>query len=269
VAHTHHHSELSDRVVLLGDHDTVREHAGQLADSASQQGCVIAETFSFAPGEPAAATELLAIEPVMSALARCLTERIDLWVPFPIPDLAQEQHVRRLSLVLQRHGLDLRVHHELWPLPVDGGWSGIDHALRREVQYVDELDQAVLASIGIRTLSAEIEAAMASTVGAPLAECAPLPSDAWPGGFDDCFDDDRSVPLLPAPEVSWERRLPMLRRYAAWLIYECRVSQAATARVLNAAGQPGLKGKYWRSESVGALVNGRYDMHRVRRPRSA
>jgi hypothetical protein len=54
-------------------------------------------------------------------------------------------------LVLQRHGLDLLVGDDLWPVPNVGGMNEIDHALRREVQSVDVLDRAALAAAGIGT----------------------------------------------------------------------------------------------------------------------
>lgn len=46
---------------------------------------------------------------VVAALGRAIVGRMDVWVPFPGPDFIREQHLRRLSLVLQRHGLNLRL----------------------------------------------------------------------------------------------------------------------------------------------------------------
>ena len=90
-----------------------------------------------------------------------IVTRTDLWCPFPLQDLCREQHFRRLSLVLQRHGLNLLMGPDLTPCPTQGGYHEVDIALRKEVWAVDDLDHAALASAGLRTLGAEIEAALA------------------------------------------------------------------------------------------------------------
>ena len=50
---------------------------------------------------------------------------------------------------------------ELAPCPVKGGFNEIDAALRSEVRAVFALDDAALAAAGVRSLGAEIEAALA------------------------------------------------------------------------------------------------------------
>lgn len=153
----------SYEVIVLGDRDTA-QRADMLLESATHQGAVIAETYVFDMGEPGSHDDLTQVSAVMSALSRAIATRTDIWVPFPHQDLCREQHVRRLSLVLQRHGLNLRIGQELNPCPVDGGYSELDFALRREVQAVDALDHAALAAAGTEALSMEIEQALAESV---------------------------------------------------------------------------------------------------------
>ena len=85
-------------------------------------------------------------------------------------DLFREQHVRRLSLVLQRHGLDLLMGPGLWPCPTTGGINEMDFALRREVHAVDGLDIAALAAVGFQTLGTEIELGLTEACIAPPIE---------------------------------------------------------------------------------------------------
>ncbi|MEB3983561.1 hypothetical protein OQ968_20120 [Mycobacterium sp. 663a-19] len=230
-----------------------------MTEHAARQGCRIAEVFSFEPGEAAAADELTEIDAVMSALGRAIAGRMHIWVPFAGPDLGREQHWRRLSLVLQRHGLNLRVGRELDPCPVTGGYSEIDFALRREVQAVDELDNAVLAALGAESLSREIELGLvAAGAGAPAGAAARrVPTGV---GTDAGAYAERVVPpALPAPAAPWAQRQPVLKRYVRWLVHGCGVTQVATARVLNSAGQRTQKGHPWRPTTVSALLNGHYD----------
>lgn len=145
-------------VIVLGDHGTLE--VDDLAEKAAEQGAVIAETYSFEPGEPAGQDDLADVEAVVTALGRAIATGADLWVPFPLPDLGREEHLRRLSLVLQRHGLNMLMGRELEPCTVDGGFSPIDFALRTEVRAVDALDFAAIAGAGVRTLGAEIELAL-------------------------------------------------------------------------------------------------------------
>ena len=94
--------------------------------------------------------DLAEVEAVVAALSRAIGTRTDVWVPFPLQDLCREQHMRRLGLVLQRHGLNLLMGRELAPCSVDGGYNEIDMALRAEVRAVDSLDHAAMATAGVR-----------------------------------------------------------------------------------------------------------------------
>lgn len=105
--------------------------------------------------------DLTDVDEVVAALSRAIITRTDLWCPFPLQDLGREQHFRRLSLALQRHGLNLLMGPDLDPCPTEGGYNEVDIALRTEVHAVDDLDNAALAAAGLCTLGAEIEAALA------------------------------------------------------------------------------------------------------------
>lgn len=144
-------------VIVLGDHGTME--VDDLAVKAAEQGAVIAESYSFEPGEPASSDDLAEVDAVVSALSRAIATRVDVWVPFPIADFGREEHLRRVSLVLQRHGLNMLMGRELEPCTTDGGFNPIDYALRAEVRAVDGLDFAVIAGAGVNSLAAEIERA--------------------------------------------------------------------------------------------------------------
>lgn len=118
------------RVVLLGDCETV-EHRADLDVDAAKRGCRIIDAFGFEDGAAAGTDDLTEITAVVAALGRAITGRMDVWVPFPGPDFTREQHLRRMSLVLQRHGLNLRLTRNLYSAPTDGGMNEIDFALRR------------------------------------------------------------------------------------------------------------------------------------------
>lgn len=154
-------------VIVLGDNDTVGR--GDLAEKAAEQGAVIAETYAFEPGEARYRDELAEVDAVRDALGRAIATGADVWVPFPIDDLGREEHLRRVSLVLQRHGLNMLMGGELEPCTTDGGFSPMDFALRAEVQAVDALDRAAVATAGATTLVAEIERElrMAAEIPAP------------------------------------------------------------------------------------------------------
>ena len=146
-------------VIVLGDHGTLE--VDDLAVKAAEQGAVIAESYSFEPGEPASTDDLTEVVAVVSALSRAIATRTDIWVPFPIADFGREEHLRRVSLVLQRHGVNMLVGRDLDPCNTDGGFNPIDYALRMEVRAVDGLDLAAIAGAGVNTLGAEIERALA------------------------------------------------------------------------------------------------------------
>lgn len=147
-------------VHVVGDTDTVAR-GDLLAEKAAAKGVQIAQTFAFDPGTAAAHDDLTQVDAVVAALSRAIITHTDIWCPFPLQDLCREQHFRRLSLALQRHGLNLLMGEDLSPCPTEGGYHEVDAALRKEVWAVDDLDNAALASAGLRTLGAEIEAALA------------------------------------------------------------------------------------------------------------
>jgi len=257
MAHFPGHSPAASFVILLGDHDTAA-HRDQLSEQAAQHGCAIADVCSFPLGDAASNDDLTQLDAVVSALARAIAERMDIWVPFPGPDFGREQHWRRLSLVLQRHGLNVRFGRELDPCPTTGGFSEADFALRREVQAVDELDNAALATAGVESLGHQIELALAAAAAAASRTSvtrrvsAGTATDAAPR-------TENASPMLPPPAAPWEQRQPALKRYVRWLVHGCGVTQVATARVLNSTGQRTPKGRLWQPATVSALLNGRYD----------
>jgi hypothetical protein len=157
-------------------------------------------------------------------------------MPDPLVDLRREQHYRRLSLVLQRHGLDLLVGHDCWQVPDTGGMNEIDHALRHEVQAVDALDHAALAVAGVESLERVVEQAANATP-------ASRHENDWP-------------PELPRADLPWAERHQAVTGYVRWLVDGCGVTRAASARVLNSSGQRTPDGRAWHSRSVSALLDG-------------
>ena len=149
-----HSINTSYAVIVLGDKDTLDR--ADLAEKAAEHGAVIAERHGFEPGEAAMNDNLSEVDAVVTAISRAIATQSDVWVPFPFPDLGREAHVRRLSLVLQRHGQNMLMGHHLEPCTLDGGFNSIDYALREEVRSVDELDYAAMANAGVGNLFVEI-----------------------------------------------------------------------------------------------------------------
>ncbi len=259
MAHSADHAPAQCQVILLGDHDTAR-HRDDLSELAAQHGCSIADAYSFAPGEAASNDDLTEVTAVVSALGGAIAGRMDIWVPFLGPDLGREQHWRRVSLILQRRGLNLRFGRELEPCPTTGGFSEADFALRREVQAVDDLDNAALAAVGAESLGREIELALVAASG-PVTGATPAVRRLRAGGSTESGLSTESVspPVLPVPSAPWVQRKPVLKRYVRWLVHGCGVTHVATARVLNSTGQRTPKGRRWQPATVSALLNGRYD----------
>jgi hypothetical protein len=224
-------------VVVLGDDETVRR-CEQLTARAAPRSPTIAAMFAF-PEDAPTSHDLTEVDAVVSAVARAICLRLPIWMPDPLADLRREQHYRRLSLVLQRHGLDLLVGHDLWPVPDVGGMNEIDHALRREVQNVDALDRAALAAAGVESLARVVEEA---------ANAAPTSSheNDWP-------------PKLPQADLPWAERSQAVKGYVRWLVDGCGATRAAGARVLNSSGQRTPDGRAWQSRNVSALLDGHYD----------
>ncbi|BBZ21696.1 hypothetical protein MHIB_01140 [Mycolicibacter hiberniae] len=240
------------RIILLGDRATVELHA-ELAADAATKNCTIVEAFCFEVGEAGGTDDLTDVDAVIAAVGRAIAGRMDVWVPFPGPDFTREQHLRRISMVLQRHGLNLRLTRDLFSAPIDGGMNEIDFALRREVRAVDDLDHAALAAEGAKSLSREIALALGGSRG--------------PQTVRRIRADDTGRPLppaLPSPKVPWPQRKWPLEDYVRWLVHECGVTQAATARVLNSVGQRTPTGRLWQASTVSKLLNGRYDGPRRR-----
>jgi len=151
----------TDAVLVLGDKAT-EQQAEMFAVRAAEHGVIISGIFAFEVGEAAAANDLAEVEQVVAALSHAIATRRDIWLPYPREDLGREDHIRRICLVLQRHGLTLRLGPNIFACPAEGGYSPIDQALRIEVQAVDALDHAAIAAAGVQTLSTEIDAALAS-----------------------------------------------------------------------------------------------------------
>ena len=150
----------TDAVLVLGDTAT-EQRAEELAVRAAEHGVIISGIFAFEVGEAGAADDLAEVEQVVAALSHAIATRRNIWVPYPREDLAREEHIRRLCLVLQRHGLTLRMGPHLFECPAQGGYNAIDMALRHEVRTVDALDHAAIAAAGVQKLGAEIDALLA------------------------------------------------------------------------------------------------------------
>ena len=222
------------QVVLLGDTETINglDHLSSLA---AQNGTEIVDMFSFETGAAAATDSLAEVDDVVDALARAITARAAVWMPYPREDLWREQHFRRLAMVLQRHGLNLLYGTDLAPCSTEGGTTEIDFALRAEVRAVDDLDRAALAVAGCETLSEEIEFVLSRK-----AELNALP------------------PVLPSPDLPWIERKEALARFAAWLVRGSGLKSAAAAQCLNATGHRNRFHKEWDAATVAALLKSPY-----------
>ena len=118
--------------------------------------------------------------------------------------------------MLQRHGLDLLVGHDLWPVPGTGGTNEIDHALRREVQAVEPSSRGAGRCRGGKSREG----------GRTGREC--------------CAGDPtrkRLATKAPQPDSPWTERRQAVMGYVCWLVDGCGVTRAAAARVLNSSGQ--------------------------------
>lgn len=247
-------------VIVLGDHETGRR-VDMLVENAAEHGAVITEIRTFDQGQAGSHDDLAEVDAVVTALSRAICTKTDIWVPFPMQDFSREQHVRRLSLVLQRRGLNLRLGPDLWACPTAGGMNEADFALRREVQAVDNLDNAALAAVGIKTLDKEIELAFAGAcVVQPIGSPAHPTTEQLSMRFWVSPNSDAAPsPALPAPTAAWPKRQPALKRYAAWLVNCCGLTQTGAAEFINASGHRTPQGRMWQQATVSALINGRYD----------
>jgi len=237
-------------VIVLGDKET-GERVDMLATKAAEHGAVIAATHTYEAGEPGKHQDLAEIDAVVAAMSQAIRTRTNIWLPFPY-DLLPEQHQRRLSLVLQRHGLNLLFGRELWPSPVEGGYSEIDSALRGEVRAVDDLDHVALAAAAVATLSDEIESALKDPEQA-------APAGLLPDVLQKLEIQYGPHPGLPATRAAWRLRQPGLKCFAVWLVGRCEMTQTEAADFLNAWGHRTQTGRKWQRSTVSALLSGRYD----------
>lgn len=152
-------------VIVLGDRGTA-ERSEMITAKAAESHTEIADWCVFEQGEAIGQDDLGQVDAVVAAVSRALTTRTSIWVPFPVEDLRREQHLRRLALVLQRHGLNLLLGPDLAPCN-DLGYNEIDFALRQEVRAVDRLDRAATAAAGVEPLSEEIERVLAEQPARP------------------------------------------------------------------------------------------------------
>jgi len=244
------------KVIVLGDHDTGKQ-VDALGKQADKHGAAITEAYTFDQNAASSSSSLVEVDAVVAAVGRAISTGADIWVPYPMPDFGHEQHVRRLSLVLQRHGINLRMGPHLWPCPTTGGMNEADFALRREVQSVDELDNAALAAGGLQTLAMEIEAVLTAE-GTEAVDSVVLQRP------DDAIQPERALhsspPVMPAvpPDAPWAQRQPALKDFAKWVV-EQGATQATVAEFFNTFGHRTPKGRLWTQATVSALINGRYD----------
>ena len=244
-------------VIVLGDHFT-GEGIDMLRATAAEHRVTIAEMYTFNPREAFEQKDLTQVRAVVTALGQALALRADIWVPCPREDLRREEHIRRVSLVLQRHGLNLVTGQKLWPCALKGGINEIDYALRREVQVVDDLDRAVLAAAALPNLSEEIEQALHTGQDAPVSPPAQHTGEGTSQALEDIEADFRPYPPLPAATATWSQRRPALKRFAGWLVDECGLTQTDVAKLLNTTGHRTARGRPWQRSSLSALINGRH-----------
>ncbi|MCH9669005.1 MAG: hypothetical protein K0U76_08915 [Actinomycetia bacterium] len=247
------------RVIVLGDQDTGGQRTDMLVGKAAEQRASIAEVHTFEPGEPSSHDDLAEVGAVVTALSRALTLRADIWVPFWREDLGREEHLRRLSLVLHRHGLNLLLGQTLWPYPREGGLNEVDAALRREVRAVDDLDHAALATAALPTLHDDIARALHTGNTEPAGATAQPCGESTAEVINSIEADFGPAPPLPSTTAAWPQRRRALKRFAGWLVTECGLTQTDTAKLLNATGHRTARGRLWQRSTVSALVNDRYD----------
>ena len=242
---------------MLGDRDT-GERLAMLASRAGECGVSIADIHVFENGEAGPHDDLAELDTVIAALTHALRVGCNIWLPFPL-DLLREEHIRRLSLVLQRHGLNLLLGRQLRPCPLHGGFNEVDAALRREVHAVDDLDRAAIAAAGAQTLTSEIEAALQQNSENNTALRVLRPTDARLALLQRLEAEHGPLPRLLPATASWNRRRPALKRFSCWLLQRCGLTQAEAADILNQLGHRTPSGRNWQRSTVSALINGRYD----------
>ena len=240
-------------VIVLGDKDT-GSRLEMLEARATECGVSIAETHTFEGSEAAQQDNVADICAAFTALCQAVRIRSNIWLPFPL-DLIREEHARRLSLVLQRHGLELLIGRAMWSCPRDSGISEIDSALRREVRAVDDLDRSVLAALGGLTLTDEIESMLRADTGRSVVV---HPGEQMLDVLQRLEIQYGPHPGLPSARAAWKIRRPGLQLFAGWLVRECEMPQGQAADLLNTLGHRTKCGREWRRSTLSALINGRH-----------
>ncbi len=247
------------RVVVLGDRDTI-ERPELLHERAAEHGTTIVDCHGFDRGEARSRDRLHEVGAVVDALRRAIELRADIWVPFPFEDLGREQHLRRLDLVLEAHGLELLMGRDLTVCD-DRGMNAVDYALRVEVRAVAELDRAALAAAGMRTLAEGIETALAEA--AANEPVGPMDPPESPGEPSESPAKGGSLPRLPAPSAPWEQRKEPLKAWVAKMTAD-GMTQARAAEIIQKLGHRPPRGGVFTRETVSKLLRGGYDGGRVR-----
>lgn len=240
-------------VIVLGDKDT-GTRLEMLEARAAECGVSIAENHTFEGSEAAQQGNVSDIAAAFTALCNAVRNQSNIWLPFPL-DLIREEHARRLSLVLQRHGLELLIGRNMWSCPRDSGISEIDGALRREVRAVDDLDGAVLAALGGLTLTDEIESMLRADAASSVVEHT---EEKLLDVLQRLEVQYGPHPGLPSTRAAWKVRHPGLQLFASWLVHQCEMTQGQAAEFLDALGQRTKRGRKWQRSTVAALVNERY-----------
>lgn len=239
------------RVILLGDRDTL-DQIGMLERQASEHGAMILEGHAFEPGEARVHNDLRDVPAVMNALRRAIEIRADIWVPHPIQDLTRAEHIRRVDLVLEQHGLDLLLGQHLAPCPEEG-INPADYALRHEVRAVYDLDRAVLAAAGLSTLAEEIETALAQ---AATGDQHHAPADDIPGPLAELEAQYGPLPSVPAPAAPWADRREPLKELCARLA-DRGLTQTKISEILRGLGHRPPGGGAFTQVAVSDLLHGR------------
>ncbi|MBX7132271.1 MAG: hypothetical protein K1X67_06300 [Fimbriimonadaceae bacterium] len=237
-------------VIVLGDKDT-GSRLEMLESRAAECGVSITETHTFEGSEAAQQDNVADIAAAFTALCHAVRTQTNIWLPFPL-DLIREEHARRLSLVLQRHGLELLIGRAMWSCPRDSGVSEIDGALRREVRAVDDLDRALLAALGGLTLTDEIESMLRADAAGPVVE---HPGEQMLDVLQRLEIQYGPHPGLPSTRAAWAVRLQGLKLFARWLVNECEMTRPQAAGFLNALGHRTRSGRSWQRSSLSSLVS--------------
>ena len=239
-------------VIVLGDKDT-GNRLEMLESRAAECGVSIAEVHTFDGSEGAQQDSVADIGAAFTALCQAIRTRSNIWLPFPL-DLIREEHARRLSLALQRHGLELMIGRNMWSCPRDSGINEVDGALRREVRAVDDLDRAVLAALGGLTLTDEIESMLRADAARSVVE---RPGEELLDVLQRLEIQYGPHPGLPSTRAGWAVREPDLKRFADWLVHQCEMTQAQAAELLNAFGHRTKGRRLWQRSTLSALVSSR------------